>query len=402
MQEASSNDTPDVETTQLSPQEKNLSSPTKAATQDDKGSKPSGVTDLYAFVILTSLFFIFSMKDVLGSSQDYATSFSYSDLIPKQYIPYIQYNQTTAKTTTSLQGTVTEDKEATEPKEPHHSAAMCVIQKSTLKYFEEWILYHTAIGYEHFYMYDNADEPEVKDWVEKQSQEIQDRVTVKHFPGVKQQVKAYLDCWSNIRDAKSHSWIAFFDVDEYVVIKDLQKYPKIMDLLDSLPAHQYGLAVNWINFGLSGHMKYEDKPVTLRFQNRSETESSFVVKSMVRSQVSPKMKNPHYIKYKLTKTKSVYMSRDSRGNVVQGPENMMQEVRDIALYHYASKSLEEYKDRCARGDVLRGQADWSGMVWCKSDQEILDQLQRDEPVFDDRPWKLLQERVPEYTKKYTT
>src|SRR6056300_616341 len=80
------------------------------------------------------------------------------------------------------------------------------------------------------------------------------------WPGTKQQVKVYLDCWRRIREAKSHDWIAFFDVDEYLVIKDLDKYPTIIVLLDSLPEHQYGLTVNWVMFYFNNQMKYEKSP----------------------------------------------------------------------------------------------------------------------------------------------
>mmetsp|Transcript_22784 Transcript_22784/g.56291 ORF Transcript_22784/g.56291 Transcript_22784/m.56291 type:complete len:388 (-) Transcript_22784:306-1469(-) len=364
------------------------------ASHEEKLNKMPSVLGLYVAVILVSLFFLLSMNDI---TKKYTSSFVF-------YVasPTMEYNETvrTKIQHHQLGSAYLRHNDA----EPHHSAAICVIQKSTLKYFEEWILYNIAIGFEIFYLYDNSDEPEAQNWLEKQSKQIQGRVNVTHWPGVKQQVKAYLDCWRKIRYAKSHSWIAFFDVDEFLVIKNLDKFPTIMDLLDSLPSTQYGLAVNWVNFGYNGRMKYEDKPVTMRFQNRPDNGTSVKIKSLVRAQVSPKMKNPHYIKYKLSKSKSVYMSRDSRGNVVQGPMNSKQEVRDVALYHYATKSLEEYKDRCARGDVLRGQADWATMPWCASDEEIMKNhhMIQDEPVHDDRPWKLLQERAPEYTNRYNS
>lgn len=400
-----SNDTRDVEkAAPISPERKAVPSTpasknAESSSSEERRKKAASMnaSGLYTVFVAACIMLLSTFGDLAGFNQSLKGSFAYSvsnhNPMPNRYSPipfyYNSNNQTQAPTqppTEAIPNTV----------------AMCVCQKQTTNYFEEWLLYHKAIGFDKFYIYDNQETEEFRPWLEKQSQEIKDMVAnVTLWPGTKQQVKVYLDCWKNIRDAKSHAWIAFFDVDEFVVIKDLKKYPTIIDLLNTLPEHQYGLTLNWVMHFFNGQMKFEDKPVTLRFQNYSAVDGvNPTVKSMVRSQVSPKMKNPHYIKYKLNKQTSAYMSMDSRQNVVQRYNNDKKEVRDIALYHYITKSLEEYKQRCARGDVLRNVNDWSTMLFCKSDEEILAQMDRNETVHDDRPWKFMLERVPQYAKRY--
>lgn len=268
-------------------------------------------------------------------------------------------------------------------------AAMCAIQKGGLRYIDEWVDYHIALGFHKIYIYDNSDDFELKIWHERRED---NHVEVNHFPGVAKQSAAYTKCGGSIRAKKSHSWIAFFDLDEFLVIRDIQKYPHIMDLLNTVPVDVGGLAVNWKQFLFNRQAKYEPKPVTLRFPGH-EPGTNIHIKTMVRTHVYKGSPNPHYVNY----SNSSFVTKDSSGNIVKGPFNEAGPSDVVVLFHYYSKSLEEFKERCSRGRADQPKPFSNQGIYCKSDEDILSAFSN-ETIFDDSAWKLLKERVPKYSK----
>ena len=47
---------------------------------------------------------------------------------------------------------------------------------------------------------------------------LQQRIHIRHFPGMKRQNEACTQCIKQIQKARPHAWIAFIDIDE--LIKD--------------------------------------------------------------------------------------------------------------------------------------------------------------------------------------
>jgi hypothetical protein len=274
-----------------------------------------------------------------------------------------------------------------------HSAAICAIQKGALRYVDEWVDYNIAIGFEKIYIYDNSDEFELQEWYSNLKNEEKDHVEITHFPGPKRQLKATTHCTKQIQRKRAHSWIAYFDLDEFIVIRDTQKYPRIMDLLDDLPYDIGALTVNWVIFRMNNQLKYEAKPVTSRFQNRTENATNRHVKTIARAELVRYVVNPHFVKFKFWSKKS---AEDTSGNKIEGPfnENLTDDV--VVLHHYHTKSLEEYKERCKRGRADIPMSDWSEELPCQSDSDILNRFASDESVPDTAAWTLLKERVPKY------
>ena len=191
-----------------------------------------------------------------------------------------------------------------------------------------------------------------------------------------------------------HSWIAFVDTDEFIVIRDTNKFPYIMDFLNTLPLDAGGLAINWEMFGANNQTKYEPKPLLLRFQ-RHESEMNEHIKTIARVRDFKSSPNPHLIHTRGWGHKVI----DTNGNAVKGPFNPHKPNDKIVIFHIHVKSLEEYKERCKRGRADTTKEVAAESIWCKpySDEQFMAKFKPD-TIMDDSAWKLLKERVPKYAK----
>ena len=94
---------------------------------------------------------------------------------------------------------------------PKYYLAVCAIAKNEGPYFKEWIEWHRAHGVEKFYIYDNESTDCTKEvlvpYVESGLVEYND------WPGQKQQLPAYDDCFE--RHRLETRWLAVLDLDEF-------------------------------------------------------------------------------------------------------------------------------------------------------------------------------------------
>jgi hypothetical protein len=299
-----------------------------------------------------------------------------------------------------------------------NKAAICAIQKGGLKYIDEWVDYHMAIGFDTIFLYDNSDNFELQGWRYSErflqgntsgTEPERFQIKIIHWPGKSQQLPTYNNCTNEIQNKKHnrHAWIAFIDVDEFFVIKDTKKYPFIMDVLDTIPSKAGGLAVSWQGFGWNNQTKYEAKPLTMRFTKRYKNHRmnrhvKVIARSDALKDIGP---TPHVARYK---TKPYvggnYETLDTNGETVKGPFNERIPTDVLVLHHYHSKSIEEYRWRCARGRADIATAFTETYPACWSEEELLANWTKDEANgdqkfdFDDSAWMLLKERAPTYTR----
>ena len=289
------------------------------------------------------------------------------------------------------------------PHKPARTAAICAVQKWGLPYIDEWVDYHLAIGFETIFIYDNSDDFETQGWYSNRFQNGTDRVEIFHWPGVAQQMPAYDECIRHIKHSsdQDHFWISFIDLDEFVVIKDTEKFPFITDFLETVPQDAGGFTMNWQVFGWNNQTKYEAKPLSLRFNLFRKNKH---VKTIARTDRVSSMPNPHFAQY--NDTEKIYKSVDTDGETVEGPFNNRMPTDVLAINHYYAKSLEEYTARCERGradlnvskSLLKGKDTYHP---CLPEEVILAEWRshsNEHFEFDDNVWKLLKERVPSYTK----
>lgn len=283
---------------------------------------------------------------------------------------------------------------------PSASAAICAIQKGSLPFIDEWVDYNLAIGFDTIHIYDNSDNFEINEWRNNRFKNAT-TVVAHHLPGRGMQMRAYEECGKMIQRAQSHSWIAFIDLDEFIVLKE---HSHILDLLDTVPKNAVGLGLNWFIFDFNDQSKYEAKPLLKRFQRREEKVNHHI-KSILRvdnfggDEMEGRFVNPHAFKHKDNHTVTV----DTNGQEILPPKIWFHEggPTNIAVIHHIHvKSIEEFMYRCKRGRPHT--ANVSSELYCKNETEILknfnSRVAKRKMVMDDSAWKTLTTRVPEYAK----
>jgi hypothetical protein len=120
-----------------------------------------------------------------------------------------------------------------------------VIIRNEAPYLTEWLAYHHALGVDHVVVYDNGSNDElpavIEPWVNH------GLVTLVHWPLPGGQIDAYSHALRFF--GPSFSWLAFFDVDEFVV-------PLVDDDIPAVLARFPQAAevrIPRVDFGISGH-----------------------------------------------------------------------------------------------------------------------------------------------------
>eukprot|EP00550_Attheya_septentrionalis_P006521 CAMPEP_0198285180 /NCGR_PEP_ID=MMETSP1449-20131203/4492_1 /TAXON_ID=420275 /ORGANISM="Attheya septentrionalis, Strain CCMP2084" /LENGTH=349 /DNA_ID=CAMNT_0043982485 /DNA_START=240 /DNA_END=1289 /DNA_ORIENTATION=- len=279
------------------------------------------------------------------------------------------------------------------PQKKRKKAAMCSIVKNEEAYIDEWVDYHHALGFDLFYIYDNSDGFEMKQW----GNEKGDYVRVIHFPGDAKQMLAYKDCGKRLKEGGNghHTWAAFFDVDEFLVIK---KHEHVSDFLEDHCVNG-AIAVNWFFFGESSRIVYTPLPVTKRFIYRVPSVNQHV-KSIVRLtdfNTEKDIKDPHHMPLKSGS------QHDSNGRNFTGPFNPNGPTDVVVLHHFHTKSYKEYVHKRLRGRASKswekGNMDASleranvaferALAGEKNDQDYT--------FFDETAWTLMKKNVPYMT-----
>lgn len=221
---------------------------------------------------------------------------------------------------------------------PKYYLAVCAIAKNEGPYFKEWIEWHRKMGVEKFYIYDNGStdctrevlEPYVRSGV----------VEYTFFPGHRQQLAAYDDCFD--RHRLDTRWLAVIDLDEFIVpVKD----KTIPDFLHRMERFSV-VEINWLIYGSGGAKTHEEGGVMERF--RCHSLPGEWLNRHVKSIVDPRrvctMTGCHEAARLSGK------AADSHGNVIKDGFRHREPQQDvIRINHYAVKSYEEFLSKRARG-----------------------------------------------------
>ncbi len=222
---------------------------------------------------------------------------------------------------------------------PGNTASLCTIVKDEELYLDEWTDYNLAIGFTDIVIYDNSVGNNLLER-RKRNRPGDERVEIVHWLGDGQQLAAFRDCAERCR-ARNRTWAAFFDVDEYLV---LRKHANILSLL-----HEYcqsgAVSFNWYLFGTSGLTAYSAEPVTRRFKMRVSHVIE-AVKSVVKLSDWKGFENPHF---PLLTSGS---QKDTNNRSFVGHRNAKGKMDIASLNHYWSKSTKEfYWKGCVKGRV---------------------------------------------------
>lgn len=222
--------------------------------------------------------------------------------------------------------------------------AIVACLRNEARYVEEWIAYHTVVGVEHFFLYENNSEDDIRHVLKRYI--AHGLVTLIDFPIGGAQVPAYrhaLHCFS-----ASTTWLAAIDLDEFIVPKVDSDIPAMLCRLGDVDR----VVLPWRNFGFSGH---RTRPPGLVIENFVLAEdipdggfAAMSIKSIARSSA--------------IKSMSVHTQFVGAGRTVDADGNVpdMVDVRlnrpsfaSAQLNHYVTKSEAEFVDKIARGEANR-------------------------------------------------
>ena len=222
--------------------------------------------------------------------------------------------------------------------QPKYYLAVCAIAKNEGPYFKEWIDWHIKQGVEKFYIYDNESTDCTKDVLAPYIES--GIVEYKYYPGYRKQLEAYDDCFANHRmDAR---WIAFIDLDEFIVpIKD-KSIPKFLKRFEGVPA----VEINWLCYGSSGAKTKVPGTMMERFKRHSLP--SHYLNRHVKSIVDPRKVFSFIGCHEVARITGY--AADSHGNPIKKHFRQREPQQDvIRINHYAVKSFEEFTEKQAKG-----------------------------------------------------
>ena len=249
---------------------------------------------------------------------------------------------------------------------PHSRLAVCVAVRDSPENVLEWVRYHhnaSIVGVDKFYIM-VTDDPDVhllrralQAFIDASVVELYDLPHVNPRTVPQLQVALYARCLDSVRDL--HDYVGFWDVDEYIVPRDASVEPFREFLAGEEVMRSGGVALNWRIVGPSGHAT---RPLSggLLDNYRMCTPWSYAeneeIKSVVRTEhaVRP-LSDPHTFEYK-----EGYHAVDPEGRVVSGGRNPAG-VGDprYGLYHFVTKSKEEYREKMRRGSAMGNRKDMS-------------------------------------------
>lgn len=249
---------------------------------------------------------------------------------------------------------------------PHSRLAVCVAVRDSPENVLEWVRYHhnaSVVGVDKFYVM-VTDDPDVhhlrqalQPFISASVVELYDLPYVNPRTVSQLQVALYARCLDAVRD--QHDYVGFWDVDEYIVPRDASVEPFRDFLGGDEVMRAGGVALNWRIVGPSGHAT---RPLSggLLENYRLCTPWSYAenqeIKSVVRTEYAVRpLSDPHTFEYK-----EGYHAVDPEGRVVLGGRNPAG-ARDprYGLYHFVTKSKEEYREKMRRGSAMGNRKDMS-------------------------------------------
>lgn len=206
--------------------------------------------------------------------------------------------------------------------------ALVCIAKNEEDYLDEWVNYHLKLGFDDIHIYQN-------NW-RWENPHPSAKMHVSDGYGV--QTKTYNQFANHAY--KLYDWAAFFDVDEFLVLKKHKNVKEFIREYEFFPA----ISIHWVFFGDNGHKTIDsDRSVLKRFTKRSKVSKGHF-KTIVKLNVHTRMEIHNHEGFSVNTNCSLIDQLDFAGD----------RPIDIAqLNHYHVKTIEEYKLKIARGRASR-------------------------------------------------
>ena len=216
-----------------------------------------------------------------------------------------------------------------------HSMCVCTMLRNQARFLREWIMYHSHIGVQRWFIYDNNSDDGIEEVLGSMDPSAYN-ATRHLWPWMKSQEAGFAHC--ALRARESCEWVGFIDIDEFLHFPGNQTLQDVLRNYSSRP--RIGeLRTACHSFGPSGRTKIPKKGVTTGYTCRLAAPERH--KSIVR----PDALNPSLINV-------VHHFHLKEGmkyvNVGQGV---------MLINHYKYQVWEVFKEKFA-GRVATYVADW--------------------------------------------
>ena len=220
--------------------------------------------------------------------------------------------------------------------------ALFTIAKDEDKYIDEFLDYYIKLGFDDIWIYQN-------NWRANLKTDYNGRVHLVEFDGEASQRPALNDFCQ--KHWNKYNWVAFFDVDEFLLLK---KHTNIKDFLENYKKFP-AVGLNMRLFGDSGLNKVEDENYSVinRFVH-SDDKLYTLIKLIINFDVCKDRVlffNPHIFNGQAVDPNKTMLTM--KGNF---PDNKQDEIAELA--HFRNKTYEEcYKRKFRNTDVMYGYLD---------------------------------------------
>lgn len=207
--------------------------------------------------------------------------------------------------------------------------AICAIQQGSSPFIQEWISFYLVHGVTQIFVYDNSFPDSIEHKYFRHAVEPfvkSGYVTIRDwFMQEFHQLEAYDDCLEKGRN--SYDWIAFYDVDEYMIVNppgptcipqfliDYQEYP--------------GIQIRWRLFTPMGVSRHNHNQLFLEQYLWTDVHN-YVGKTIAQTKYAVRMKGVHKLHYNHGKYKAVCPNKMPCNNW----DNTSQPYQYVELRHY--------------------------------------------------------------------
>lgn len=221
--------------------------------------------------------------------------------------------------------------------------AACLCFKDSASYLAEWLAFYRAVGVDRFYLYDNDS---VDDFASIVAPYVDRGLAVlTHWPGARQQSAIYQHCL-DVRKNETR-WIAFMDDDEFLwPVQD----PDLKAAMQRYETYA-GVAACWFLYGSSHYTMPPPGLVTENYTWRTRLPLRAHVKCVVSAQ---RVIAPLYVGHGFICKRGYYLV-DEHGHPITTAETSTPSGEFLRVNHYATKSLEELRQRRSRPRADNGQ-----------------------------------------------
>ena len=231
------------------------------------------------------------------------------------------------------------------------TATVCMMAKDEAPYLVEWLAHYLALGFDRLVVYDNGSTDTTSD-VMRICCEVDPRIAVHPWPDLPGRIPQN-DAYQHALEAAKTEWIAYFDADELLVLK---QHNSIQSFLARYDEGTGAIAINWLLFGSSGEAYFRDELQATRFRMCASnavpgTENNYF-KTIARVSHAG-VPRPHSVSL----ARGLYFTDECQpveGFDTSNPAKTRTVSHTYAqLNHYVVRSRRECEQKKARGNAAR-------------------------------------------------